>query len=236
MHAAYFAGLFDGEGTIGLPKHSKGRARRPVIAVSMTDPEPIEAMATLGGFVREKPGRGGRRTMYHWQANNFAALNVLETLLPFLVIERRRKIAELLTSDTVLPAVGVPSKIAHAEHLFRTMKEINAQRLDYVPEIKPKQPRTADWAYLAGLLDGEGYIGVERNTVQVASTDPEVLAWCRSRFGGGVYLNRRKNPKPNHKPVWAWHSSRKNLKWTEKIAADMQIPRKREALLRLEGC
>ena len=67
-------------------------------------------------------------------------------------------------------------------------------------------PTEIDWARLAVLIDGEGYIGIataysrKRNwarphlylDVRVVNTDPRVAEWCAANFGGKVYLNKRK--------------------------------------------
>lgn len=49
-----------------------------------------------------------------------------------------------------------------------------------------------DLAYAAGIVDGEGYIGITVNKrsihckVMVGMTDPEVPAWLMETFGGGL--------------------------------------------------
>lgn len=66
-----------------------------------------------------------------------------------------------------------------------------------------------DWQYIAGLIDGEGSIGLVKNRTQrrgqmtVSMTTPGVLYWAQSTFGGnltGPYTP--KNPK--HSPTWTW--------------------------------
>jgi hypothetical protein len=71
-------------------------------------------------------------------------------------------------------------------------------------------------AYLAGIIDGEGCIGIGRRrgatkkgralyispTLQVSNTKQELLTWLADRYGGGVYFCRDKREK--RKPHWVW--------------------------------
>lgn len=72
-----------------------------------------------------------------------------------------------------------------------------------------------DLAYIAGFLDGEGSITIHENCkpsprglnpnhtmqVSIGNTDPRVIEWIHSKFGGS--LCRRKQ-RPGHKPVLQW--------------------------------
>lgn len=67
----YLAGLFDGEGTVGVyhrPENPDGQYKtRVVAAVSMCDKEPLSALAARfgGGLIEEKPTLAGRR-LWKW--------------------------------------------------------------------------------------------------------------------------------------------------------------------------
>lgn len=66
----------------------------------------------------------------------------------------------------------------------------------------------AEIAYLAGLIDGEGTIGIYRQTgtktyelkLLITNTSPALLQWLRPRFGGGV--GKHKKEKPWHRETW----------------------------------
>lgn len=66
------------------------------------------------------------------------------------------------------------------------------------------------YAYLAGIIDGEGTItlspprGVERRSVSVSvtSTTPELTTWLHANFGGRLRV--RKARKPNHRTPHVW--------------------------------
>lgn len=63
-------------------------------------------------------------------------------------------------------------------------------------------------AYMAGIVDGEGNIGVRSNgkyinpILQVTNTRKELLDWIEERFGGCVYANKER--RPGRKLLWSW--------------------------------
>lgn len=69
-------------------------------------------------------------------------------------------------------------------------------------------------AYLAGILDGEGWIKIYRhhrngrNTfflrVGAVSTDRILIAWLKERYGGYIHLKKQRG---NRRPTWEWHAS-----------------------------
>lgn len=77
-------------------------------------------------------------------------------------------------------------------------------------------PSDYDWAYLAGLFDGEGCIKVvwqrlHRTTrkgitwgisLDICNTYRPVLEWVMTKFGGKVYSEERKNPNQRRKFHW----------------------------------
>src|SRR5207302_4100828 len=78
-------------------------------------------------------------------------------------------------------------------------------------------PLPTDWAYVAGLVDGEGCIAVIRFyeprreryyygiTVVIANTDRAVLEWIQTVWGGSVVPARSAGGRA--KSSWAWRSS-----------------------------
>lgn len=72
-----------------------------------------------------------------------------------------------------------------------------------------------DLAYFAGFIDGEGYIGINKQgrrnayrlELRVGSTNLWILQLMKMRFGGWVYLtnnNWTKSKYPNAKDFWVW--------------------------------
>lgn len=65
------------------------------------------------------------------------------------------------------------------------------------------------YAYLAGLIDGEGTIGAWRNPrgyyppmICIEMTHEPTILWLQENFGGNVQQNDKKNSK--HKTSWKW--------------------------------
>lgn len=65
--------------------------------------------------------------------------------------------------------------------------------------------------YMAGLMDGEGTIGIARADtkgrfrapyISVTTTTPEIAEWLQSNFGGHVC--KQKVYRDHHKPSWSW--------------------------------
>jgi hypothetical protein len=65
-----------------------------------------------------------------------------------------------------------------------------------------------EWAYLAGILDGEGCIYLKKNkphgsiigAIEIANTSNELATWIMSRFGGKIYF--KKSYPGNSKPCY----------------------------------
>lgn len=67
------------------------------------------------------------------------------------------------------------------------------------------------YIYMAGLLDGEGTIGISRSDtkgrfrapyISVTSTTPEIITWLHENFGGTV--SKHKIYQDHHKQSWSW--------------------------------
>ncbi len=223
---AYAAGLLDGEGSIMMLRPGPRRARRPELSISMTERAPVQAVCdALGGFIRESPRPVGRKTIYCWRLQGVPALDALARLRPYIVIERRRALAGML-ADADLVLRSRQSKVAHNEDLFERMRARNAQRLPSLPDLATQRPKESDYAYLAGILDGEGHVNARR--IEVFSTDPELPAWLASRFGGAAYLGQ--SAHGNRRAIWRWARSPTGCQWAARVADLMLLPEKADKL------
>lgn len=74
-------------------------------------------------------------------------------------------------------------------------------------------------AYIAGFIDGEGYVALEhhkgcgaalyRPVIKVGNTKKETIVWLYKSFGGSYTVDKRNNPK--HKDCHTWVFSGKKL-------------------------
>jgi len=75
--------------------------------------------------------------------------------------------------------------------------------------------KRTDLAYIAGIVDGEGYIGIQsdgkkakhgkqnlRLRVTVTNTSEWLCQYLKFSFGGGKITLRTRSP--NHRPCWQW--------------------------------
>lgn len=89
-----------------------------------------------------------------------------------------------------------------------------------------------DIAYVAGFLDGEGYIGINKTTLQVKVTQcrKEVLDQLKDTFGGSISPHAWNMLRgPNNRMAWEWSCT--NQKACELLEACLPflIVKKKEA-------
>lgn len=97
--------------------------------------------------------------------------------------------------------------------------------------------KKTDLAYIAGIVDGEGYIRIakykeEKNKsgykyqlrIGVNNTNEWLIHWLYFNFGGSIYLQEHR--ANNRKPLWFWYlASRKAQKFIELILPYLQLKR-----------
>lgn len=104
LNYAYFAGLFDGEGTVTLTKdRATSLFRKPVLAVPSTSYELVEAVHTeFGGRIATKRTyKEGHSPSWTWSVTNRKALEVLEKIRPFMREKKKQDRADLLLKNYV---------------------------------------------------------------------------------------------------------------------------------------
>ena len=101
----------------------------------------------------------------------------------------------------------------------------------------------AELAYFAGIIDGEGCLSLtvgkrranglsltRATQLYVGNTDPRVIQWIQSRFGGSVAL--RPSPHPErHKPLWRWLCSGANIEPVLRAVLPYLIIKREQATL-----
>lgn len=92
--------------------------------------------------------------------------------------------------------------------------------------------------YLAGLLDGEGTIGIARNNatehrspyISVTSTTPEIMQFLQENFNG--HISSHKTYEDRYKPSQTWKLKKKIevFDLLEKVQEHMLEPSKKERI------
>jgi hypothetical protein len=134
---AYMAGIIDGEGTIGITKVTPKRYTNPRYTARIhfgnVNKDVVEMFANkFGGSVKEERVPN-RKLMYRWyRVGNPITKDIVETLIPYLVIKRPQAENVLEFLNTVKATGyqrrdGVPvEEIQRREYFFQKAKELNA--------------------------------------------------------------------------------------------------------------
>jgi hypothetical protein len=203
---AWLAGLLEGEGSFMMTsQRHRGRVYRyPKIVVNMTDQDVIaRAAAMFGTSIYALPPRVGYKQQWRATANGSYAAAWMCDLYPWLGLRRRARVAAIF------------SEYERAG--------------DFPPlggESKPSH------AWLAGLLEGEGYFGMIRNRVGgktyryprigVSMTDRDVIARVATMFGLGTY--EIKAPGNSHGRLdsyRAWSTGEAGAEWMRSLRSLM---------------
>jgi len=80
--------------------------------------------------------------------------------------------------------------------------------------------KETDWAYIAGIIDGEGSIFIQKNgkskykivTLTVSNIDLEMLEWMKNKLNAGaIYILKC---HPNRKQCYKWQNSAHKVVYT----------------------
>jgi len=92
-------------------------------------------------------------------------------------------------------------------------------------------------SYLAGYIDGEGYLGIIPNChkssytakLKIASVDKEIIDWLKDSYGGSIWKRKFHN---NSKDAYNWTLEGKNLlPFLEKVRPYLKLKKKQADLL-----
>lgn len=115
---AYSAGLFDGEGSVGIYKF--GMDYRVLVQFGMTDLAPLEKMAALWGSRPHQVRRKfGETKVWHWKLYGGNAKFMLQQMLPYLTNKKPQALLALEFFETV----GQRGKKSHMTQEVRDLRE-----------------------------------------------------------------------------------------------------------------
>jgi hypothetical protein len=176
---AWLSAIIEGEGTYVL------RRAYGVLRVVMTDRDIIERLAAFSGvgLVRPIPPRQPHyKPAWAWDVMRYeAAILVAEATAPLLLERRRLRVATIL------------------ERCGRSLP----------PVVYPQRDTPEGWAWVAGLIEGEGWIGPSPQAkrcsavIGASSTDRDVLDRLHDLTGVGA-IHAVKLRKATHKQCWQW--------------------------------
>ena len=94
----YFAGLFDGEGTVNVAQYWKPNKKmgkkylcwRIAMEIAMTDKATVKwCCDTFGGNLKEKP-RKEHKMQYRWRRSFRDALEIAKAIIPYSVTKKEK--------------------------------------------------------------------------------------------------------------------------------------------------
>ncbi len=199
LKLAYCAGLFDAEGCAQIMPSNVGT---PALTFSNDSEALIDYFQdTLGGkkkfHPRDKAEKGkSSRGISNGRVSIASLLNVdaaCSALLPFLVLKKKQ--CEIILKATKLHPEGRIALHAELDPLNKKCVKIDFfipenKKLDYlqVAAISDK-----DVAYLAGIIDGDGWVGFKKRTavIQICMTKGASIYHIHNIFGGHCWLSPR---------------------------------------------
>ena len=96
LDKAWMAGIFEGEGSIGIRKQTKRNWTSLVVLITSTDMELLEPFhKEFGGSIKWYKMKGNRKQAYCWSIWSRSANSFLELLIPYFRVPRIIKKAEL---------------------------------------------------------------------------------------------------------------------------------------------
>ncbi|NPV29109.1 MAG: hypothetical protein HPY58_05490 [Firmicutes bacterium] len=131
-HAAYIAGIIDGEGSISLVKVHKNQYPSPFISIPSSDLELLEWIKNTTGYgtiIRKRNYNPARhKDSYTLNIRYNEAITLLNDIVEYLVLPRKKRRAMLIISEykKVTPRNGRYSKelLAEKERFYQKFNSI----------------------------------------------------------------------------------------------------------------
>ncbi|HIH50378.1 TPA: hypothetical protein HA291_02880 [Candidatus Micrarchaeota archaeon] len=199
VNLAYVAGFFDAEGSITIASFNTKTQKRHQLRVSLSNSDKKslitikKSFLNFGSMVKlgRASGIGGPDT-FEWRLGTRQAACFLEKISPFLVIKKGEAELAIKFQNSLYRTAGkflADSEIRGRDLIKQEMTRLHKNRyidaVDYSNYLLP---------YTAGLLDGDGYIGILHNTtptVTISSTELKALEYLKINFDYGfIYKNR----------------------------------------------
>ncbi|MDE3022075.1 MAG: hypothetical protein KGI54_09455 [Pseudomonadota bacterium] len=223
---AYAAGYFDGDGCFFIGRiHTEGRIRpRCNVIINSTHIENLHwFQKTFGGTVITKNHKNPKAKPVHRYVLKGEQLDYFTNIAPFLI----EKIDEFMIFENFRSQDFFDER----DDLIERMKILkNSENLihysikDSVESVRNTiQPSICDWAYLAGFIDAECCLNIQRNftktrpnpiykiQLQCNNTKSPCFFWLSRRFGGQLHFIDRSDTIPKQRNQMCWRVSSKAL-------------------------
>lgn len=186
---AFLAGLVDGDGSISISiirrKDWNGNSFQPYIEIGVTERKLCKwAQHHFGGnFYGYDAKKSNHKKMYYWKIYGKKALtDLILQLRPYLLIKRE-------AADVVLEYMDLGSSPNQEGRLALAYKAQEANKKNHLTKDLRTMSKRESFAYLAGIVDAEGSIGIRDNNgeafgayVMINNTNEAVIQWISELF------------------------------------------------------
>ena len=209
---AYMAGLMDGEGCFSIFKTFKSNYVNYRPFVGFTNGSKALMQWAVNHFVgtinyQKAAMNGGylSKPLYHWRLYGRKSVGFFLTSISPYLIEKRQQ-ANILLEYLNLDGQINPVKRDELFVKLREAKKSSCVTTETPGALvgKPLQ------AYLAAILDGEGYLVISRGPaynvrIGITNTFMPLLELAKNKFGGSISPLKNKKGKP----AFVWYISKK---------------------------
>lgn len=220
----YFSGYIDGDGCFAISKNASKRSCR--IDVCSTNPKVLfYFIESFGGGIRyaQKHTNPTHKPLHHYSIGGKSALAIAKAIEPYLI--EKKTMCQLFCSYFAAPLGKERNKII--EELAKDRWEDDLVTIEDIARLKEIdktiEPTDEDFAYLAGFIDAECNLGVQKykakdrpnflykTVLQLNNSKGKIFYWIKPRFGGSVYFIDRKSKDPSRKNQLYWKTTGKSL-------------------------
>jgi hypothetical protein len=171
IEMAYMAGILDGDGSFSVLKGPN--SYHPCIQLSNAFKGMSEYLFDkFAGSLRiKKPQQAHYKTLYVWSVRGLgSAKNVLDKVIPFLVLKKERAESML---DFIEKSLIKKTEPIEGERTNLKMKDHNQKCLLSSGTLSERTLNCSDdpifWSYFAGLMDTEGSFSIKREKAHSGS-------------------------------------------------------------------
>jgi len=219
---AYISGYIDGDGCFHIGKRKRKNTISPTLLSSIiivsVNPEILGWIKSLiGGSIHlNNKVPKGHKPIYHYTLRKTRAVPFAKSILNFL-IEKREEAEIFINSATAKNQQENEIFISKMQIVKNFCNLIHKElKAELEPFKKTVEPSTEDFAYLAGFIDAECCLTVQRYhsngkpnylykiVLSCNNTKSTVFKWLLQRFGGSVNFINRKKPNNNQRDQLQW--------------------------------
>lgn len=214
---AYAAGYIDGDGCFHISKlKSSFKYRASLIIVSVNFENLEWFKKKFGGSISTKVRKKNHRTMYHFVFHKTHIKEISEFL-----VEKKK---EFSIFNSFRNGDGLRDDLIREMKAQKDSDLIHRSIKDAVESVRNTvQPSDQDFAYLAGFVDSECCLGIQKYRMknrpnfvykillQCNNSKFPCFYWISERFGGQFHFIDRSDFESPHRNQMTWRLSAKSL-------------------------